>query len=111
MLKQTVPNAIKKLLPVPSGLCDTYDGDIERSSPDHLVQGWEDFLVCQVSGGAKEDQGIRQSRLRQCFDAGLCSRENGLRHGALRVSFPLGALSFHSSSSSDYQVKRLRLSI
>ena len=43
--------------PVVTGHTD--DGDVQPAAPDVAVQGVEDLLVRQVSGGAEQHQGIR----------------------------------------------------
>jgi hypothetical protein len=47
-----------ELVEVPSGFGDADDGDVERASLDHGLEGGKDLFVGEVACGSEEDEGV-----------------------------------------------------
>ena len=58
-----VAGTLFELVQIPTGARHADDGYVEGASVHHLIQRGKDFLVCQISGGAKKHEGIGF-----CFD-------------------------------------------
>ncbi len=58
MLLDAVARPRLQLLQIPAGLGHPDDGHGEVPAPGHRLQGGEDLLVGEVSGGAEEDEGV-----------------------------------------------------
>src|SRR5262249_40332409 len=59
MLLEAVADSLTQLINGPFGSGDSNNRNTELATTDHGLQGWKDFLECEITGHSIEHQRIR----------------------------------------------------
>jgi hypothetical protein len=105
MLLDTVAGPGLQLVEVPTSLGNTDHRYLEVPSFDHRLQGWKNFLIGEISGGAEEHQSVRMRNrghellFRWLFEMAAELKAHGGEHLVLEISFTAGTESLVERSS------------